>query len=300
MKHMTSLRLVCCYIIATLTLTACEKAVLDEDTYEAEQTETTAKTKKFTFTTKGDFKLKDYGTRAAVYLTDESNTLTDLWLFDYKDGQLVQQLHQQQSDADWGQPMMMLTYGQHHIYFVASRGAEPVVNTDQHTITFTTPRDTYWQDYSVEVKSTSNGNRAVTLDRVATRLQIIINDHIPANAATITITPSVWYYGLDYLTGDATDARQQPVALAVPEARKDTDGPLSIGIYGLSPATEWTTNVAVTATATDQSTLGTVTITNAPMQRNRQTQYSGNLFSNSGTFQLGINTDWSEPYIGTW
>lgn len=300
MNYTTSLRLACCYIMAALTLTACEKAVLDEDTYQTEQPSENAKTKKFTFTTKGDFQMKDYGTRAAVYLTDESNTLTDLWLFDYKDGVLQQQLHQQSTDTDWGQPTMMLTYGQHHIYFVASRGADPIVNTDEHTITFSSVRDTYWKDYSVEVKSTSNGNRAVTLDRSVTRLRICITDHIPANADSISITPSVWYYGIDYLTGNACDSRQQAVTMAVPETRRDTDGPLNLSVYSFTPADEWTTDVTITATATDGSQLGTAAITGAPMQRNRQTQYSGNLFSHSDGFQLSIEDGWLDPYLGTW
>jgi hypothetical protein len=42
--------------------------------------------------------------------------MTDLWLFDYVDGTLVQTVHQVSTDADFGTPAPTLAYGEHRIY----------------------------------------------------------------------------------------------------------------------------------------------------------------------------------------
>ena len=304
MKHMTSFYMVCCYIAAAVTISACEKPLIGEDVAEIAEPDVQGevKTKKFTFTTKGEFQMESYqaAKRAPAYLTAPDNTMTDLWVFDYVDGVLQQQLHQTATDSDWGQPTMNLTYATHHIYFVASRGAEPIVDTDGHVITFETPRDTYWKDYEVTVVSTSNGNRAVTLDRVVTKLSLSITDYIPEDIATVTITPEHRYYGLNYTTGEAVEDSSQPVPITVPDSKKGNASGLTISMFSFSPAAEWVSDINVTAETATGSLLGSATITDAPFQRNRVTNYSGSLFSQSGQFQLSVNADWDEPYAGTW
>ena len=300
MKHTNLLSLICCCIVAATVMTSCGKAVYEESGQTEEETAT--KTKKFTFTTKGDFQLVNYQSarKAPAYLSATDNTLTDLWVFDYVDGQLQQYLHQTSNDADWGQPTMNLTYNTHHIYFVASRGAEPVVDTNEHTIIFSIPRDTYWKDYEVTVVSTSNGNRAVTLDRVATKLSVTITDRLPENISTISVTPSVWYHGLDYTTGEAVEGKTQTTTITVPESKKGSEDGMTIGMFSLSSASEWTTDINIKAETATEVQLGETTITEAPFQRNRVTNFSGRLFFQSGNFQLSVDSDWNEPYIGTW
>ena len=90
----------------------------------------------------------------------------------------------------------------------------------------------------------SNGNRAVTLDRVATKLRIAVNDEIPDNAAVMAITPSTWYYGLELHDGccRCTEQRIQEL-LDIPASLHGTTGELAMTIFGLSGADEWTTDV---------------------------------------------------------
>ena len=145
-----------------------------------------SKAKKFTFTIKGDFGAAAF-TRA--YLQADGKEMTDIWVYDYMDGKLVQKLHQTPEDVAWGKPEMTLSYGQHHVYFVASRGTEPSVNETDHIISWGSVRDTFWKDYEVSVVSTSNGNRAVTLDRVVTKLRLTVNDEVPATCAQLSVTP---------------------------------------------------------------------------------------------------------------
>lgn len=48
------------------------------------------------------------------------------------------------------------------------------------------------KDYEVSVVSTSNGNRAVTLDRVATKLRLTVVDKVPDGCQDVKVTPDRW------------------------------------------------------------------------------------------------------------
>ena len=281
-------------MLTGLLAAACEKPVLGLVEDESEDVKLA---KNFTFTVKGDFNAATF-TRG--YLTSEGKDMTDLWVFDYMDGVCVQSVHQTADDADWGTPKMSLSYGSHHVYFVASRGEGATLDAEGHTIIWTGPRDTFWKDYEVSVTNTSNGNRAVTLDRVATKLKMTVNDEVPDGCAAVVVTPARWYYGWDYVNGVAVAAQQTERRVAVPESYIGTAGQMSVSIFGLSGADEWVTNVSIQAQDADGGVLGSATITGAPFKSNRGTEYSGNLFGSSGGLDVSVNATWENPKTGTW
>lgn len=286
-------------IFAAAMLTACENGYYGGEVSGEEPSP--VETKKFTFTVKDDFKSPTFNKskmRKAASALAEDAQLTDLWVFDYQNGTVVQTLHQSAGDTDWGKPVLNLTYGHHDVCFVASRGATPTVNGD--VITWEKPSDTFWVLYAVDVVGTSNGNRSVTLDRVATRLRITPTDEVPSNAAKVTITPSMWYYGLNILTGEPTEQRNIPREIAVPANYLGTTGELTLSIFGLSAADEWTTAIDITATDASGVTIGKASIAAAPFKSNRSTDYSGPLFGTSGETSVMINNDWGEPFVGEW
>jgi hypothetical protein len=292
---------------AALGLVACEKGTTFADLENETETVTPVDgpTKNFTFTVKGEFEAATFKAPAkrkapTAYLNDTGNEMTDLWVYDYMGGKLVQSVHQGADDENCGKPKMSLAYGEPHIYFVASRGADPVINDESHIISWSTVRDTFWKDYEVNVVSTSNGTRAVTLDRVATKLRILIDDEVPAACASISLTPDRWYYGLDWVTGEAVTAQKKAVSVSVPESYVGTIGQLAVSVFGLSGASEWTTNISVTATDTGGNTIGSATINGAPFKRNRATEYHGALFGSAGSMVVSVNSDWDDSVTGTW
>ena len=252
-----------------------------------------------TFAVTGDFEMS-LKAMTRGELTADGKAMTDLWVLDYKGGSLVQQLHQTSEDEDFGSPTLALSLGQHHIYFVCSRGTTPTLSTDDHTIVWATTSDTFYKDYSANVTSGSTANRSVTLDRVATKLGITIADAIPTGTAYVEITPATWYYGIDYLTGEATAAQTSGTrTINIPESRIGKTG-TNLNIFGLSGATEWTTDVTVTARDGDDNVIGTATITGAPFKANRATTYSGSLFSAGGGFAMTLTDAWDDDYLGSW
>jgi len=263
--------------------------------------EKAAQSKEITFSVDGDFsspRFKAPATRAS--LSADGSEMTDLWLFDYMGGQLVQTLHQSPSDAEWGTPKMTLAYGSHHVYFVAARGDEPTVNTESHIIEWDIPRDAFWKDYAVDVTSTSTTSRSVVLDRVATKLRVTIKDEVPEACTQLSLTPSVWYYGLDYVNGLAVQSKEKERTVTVPASYAGTTGKLSMSIFGLSDTDEWTSDVTLKSLADDGTVLGQVTITGAPFKRNRVTDYSGNLFGSGGGIDVSLNDTWEQSFTAEW
>lgn len=284
-------------LLAAMVLTACEKEITsnnDEDGTSA------IVGKKFTFTVKGDF-TDEWKPVTRGYLAADGKDMTDLWVLDYVGDELVQQLHQSDNTAeDFGRPSMTLAYGTHHIYFVASRGTTPALNTNDGTITWGSVRDTFWKDYEVTVVSTSNGNRAVTLDRVVTKLSLAFTDAISADATTINMTPATWYYGLNYTTGEPTTAAvSQTNVMQVPAGYAGrTD--VSAAYFSISPSTEWTTDITVNSKDADGNIIGQGNMTAVPLKRNRVTEYSGPLFTSGGAMSLSLNATWDTSETGTW
>jgi len=285
-----------------LTITACEKTVFEEGSDGIEQVvQQDGPTKKFTFTLKGDFS-DEWKPVTRGYLAADGKDLTDVWVLDYdSDGNLLQQLHQSDNTSeDFGKPIMKLAYGDHHMYFIASRGIDPVLDTETHTITFGSVRETFWKRYDVSVVATSNGNRAVTLDRVVTKLRLTFIDEVPATANSISIVPHTWYYGLNYQTGQPASVRTDAATvITIPDASKgQTD--IQASLFGFSGADEWNTDIVISSRTATDAVLGSATIAAAPFKANRVSDYSGPLFSAGGSMSLSLDTAWGSAYEGAW
>lgn len=288
------------FMLAAMLLTSCEKSLVNDDEVEKNPSVSTTDGKRFTFTVKGDFS-EEWKSVTRGYLQADGKDMTDLWVLDYMGDVLVQQIHQSDNTAeDFGRPSITLAYGSHHVYLVASRGVSPTLSTTNGTITWDAVRDTFWKDYAVEVVSTSNGNRAVTLDRIVTKLALKFTDAVSANASTINFTPSSWYYTLNYKTGEPTTATtSQTISTSVPGSYiGNTD--VLISYFSLSPSTDWATDVNVNSKDGDNNIIGQGDMANVPLKRNRVTEYSGPLFSSGGTVTTSLNTDWITTYEGEW
>lgn len=255
---------------------------------------------KITFAISGDFTLTSHDfTRS---LTADGKDMTDVWVLDYVDGTLVQQLHQSDNTVtDFGTPTLNLSIGTHHIYFIASRGLAATLNTDAHTLTFGTVRDTFWKDYAIAITGgASSGSRAIVLNRVVTKLKVIFSDAIPTGAATFNVTPVTWYYGFNYQTGNPTSTiNSQTTTVSIPSSEIGVVNE-AVSIFGFSSATEWTTDISLNCKNSADAVLGSATITSAPFVRNRVSEYTGPLFGDSGAMTLSLNVTWDDSYTGTW
>ena len=252
------------------------------------------KTITFTF---GNVLTQHAMTRADVSTLD----LTDLWMFDYVGEELQQTVHQSNTDEDFGAISASMGYGDHTLYFVASRGTTPTSDTDAQTITWVKPSDTFWATASVTVSPSSASSQAVSLSRVATRLRISVTDEVPDGAAKFVITPAQWYYGINYTTGSGiAPSANQPREVNIPSSYIGTSGQLAIAIFGFVPSTDWQTDITATLKASDESTLGQVTLEDVLLKKNITTAYSGGILGTAKSFTLSADDVWGDEDVHTW
>ena len=250
-----------------------------------------------TFHLMGDFSSPTF-TRA---LSANGSEMKELWAFDIVNGDNVNYVCQTSDDNDFGSPTLTMANGEHTVCFVVSRGDGYTIDDNDNVLEWSRPSDTFWGSLTVNVSPTSERELEVKLDRVTTKLKIAITDEIPDNVASVVLTPATWYYGLNYLTGAATEGKiNEQRTVNVPSSYHGTSGQLAVSIFGLSDAGEWTTDVTVTAKDDDGGIISTVAIADAPFMANRQTVYSGQIFSNNGAFSLSLDDEWHTDYIGTW
>ncbi len=262
---------------AALMLTACGE-------YEVEELTASAEKKMITF----DF--GEISMRSMTRATLTELNLTDLWIFDYMGDELKQTIHQASTDAAFGSASLSLDYGEHTFYFIASRGIDPVVDTDAKTIVWGSVRDTFLASLTMDVQPSSATSQSVTLSRCVGRLRITATDVVPANAAKLTITPSTWYYGLNYQTGEAVDPNSTSIVVNIPSSYVGKQN-LVTSCYTVSGSTPWQTNITVSLMASDESSLGSVTIPNVPIQRNHITGYSGGIVGAGRNISVNASDD---------
>ena len=105
----------CLIALAMSALTACENEVSNEPD-----------AKDVTFVFINDCSDQWQITRG---LEADGKAMTDIWILDYMDGNLVQQVHQDDNTADdFGKPTITLSFGSHHLYFIVTRGVDAILN----------------------------------------------------------------------------------------------------------------------------------------------------------------------------
>ena len=239
------------------------------------------------------------GLRASTRATLAELTMTDLWIFDYMGDALQQSVHQSSTDATFGTPSLSLDYGDHTFYFVASRGSDPVVDTDAKTIIWGSVRDTFIGSLSLDVQPNSGSSQSVSLSRCVGRLRVSATDVVPEGAAKLVVSPSSWYYGLNYQSGEGVADSPTTLSVNIPSNYIGTTN-LVASFYTISSASPWQTDVTVALMASDESTIGSITISDVPLQRNHVTSYAGGIVGAGRTLNLGSDDKWVEDETVSW
>ena len=248
--------------------------------------EDSMKSKTITFT---------FGEKSSTRATLAELNITDLWLFDYVGDELKQTIHKTEGfDA----LTLSMDYGEHRLCFVASRGAEPTVTAP--TISWEKPSDTFWATLTMDVQPASNSEQSVTLKRVATRLRIGITDEITAQMARLEVEPATWYYGIDVQTGEGTDARHQVRSVTIPASYVGTQRQLTASFFGLSPSSDWQTDIDVRLIGSDESLLGSVSLPSVRFAQNLTTVYSGGIMDAGRSVSLTADDAWGDENTHTW
>jgi len=221
--------------------------------------------------------------RKVAPLTDEDGAqMTDLILFDGA----TYLMRQQNTDPKFGEVTVMLTAGEHHLHFVATRSTE--LSYSEGVLNCASLRSTFGKHYDINV--TGGSDEYVTMDRLTGMVVITIEDEIPAGAANLRIQFGDYYKGLNPTTfaGVRSGDFDQTVSIASKVGQTDVQYKLPVlaPVYG----TESTTTYTLTATNGSGDVIGQATGT-MPINSNTKTLLHGNLFVGTRSF-ISLATSW--------
>ena len=66
------------------------------------------------------------------------------------------------------------------------------------------------------------------------------------------------------------------------------------------PSADWHTDITAALKASDESTLGLVTLEDVEMKRNITTAYSGGILGTAKSFTLSADDAWGDEDVHTW
>ena len=235
----------------------------------------------------GDYSFEPF-TRAGVTTANAQ----DVWIFDYMDGRLVQSMHQKAGDENFGKPEIALKYGTHDLYFLVANGQSPISNAN--AICWSVVGDTYWKHTIANITALTGDNLAVMLSRVATMLKLRPSDQAPDNVKSLKIVPSLWSYGINYLTGKPSGLWANRHVIC--------QGTGDIDLYGIGDYGETFVNFDIYALSEDGETVKFCEKKNIPFTHNRITTMTGSIYSEGGAHNcaLQISASWEQEYCAEW
>ena len=221
--------------------------------------------------------------RVAPLTDDDGVQMTDLIAFDGS----TYLLRQQNSDAEFGTITLLLTTGEHHLHFIATRSTELVYN--EGLLTCASLRPTFGKHFDINVTGSSDNN--LNMDRITGQVVITIDDEIPTGANQLRIQFGDYYKSINPTTFNATrtGAFDQTVNISG-----------KVGQSGQS----WTLNILAPTYGDEHETTFTITATNAggdilgqatgtmPINSNTKTLLHGNLFTGTRSM-FTLTTAWN-------
>ena len=246
-----------------------------------------------------DAAARDAATRA---LEANGEAMKGLWVFDVIGDSCALVCKQTEVDDNFGSVSMKLSYGNHRLAVVCSRGEGSDVDVSNGRIAWDKVRDTFWNVVDCDVAKTGSTDISVTLKRVAARMRVTVNDVIPADLKTISISGEPWYKGIDVKTGEAigglssVEGVTDVSTLAVPSAYVGTEKKLAVSLWIMSKGNEWTENVTVKMLDDNGDVLSQSFCNGVPMQRNRVTNVAGYFLSGGASGNSILDDTWSDTY----
>ena len=242
---------------------------------------------------------RDAATRA---LEANGEAMKELWVFDVIGDSCALVCKQTEVDDNFGSVAMKLSYGNHRLAVVCSRGEGSDVDVSNGRIAWEKVRDTFWNVVDCDVAKTGSTDISVTLKRVAARMRVTINDVIPSDLKTISISGEPWYKGIDAKTGEAIgglssiEGVTDVSSLAVPSAYVGTEKKLAVSLWIMSKGEEWTEDVTVKMLGKNGDVLSQSLCNGVPMQRNRVTNVTGYFLSGGASGNILLDDSWSDTY----
>ena len=220
--------------------------------------------------------------KVAPLTDDDGQQMTDLFLFDGA----TQIAHQTNAEDDFGTVTVLLTAGEHHLHFIATRSTE--LSYDEGILNCTSLRPTFCKHYNIDVTGGSDQN--ISLDRLTGQVVITLEDEIPAGANQLRIQFGDYYKGINPTTFAATRSGDFDQSVSLTSRIGTSNNTWTLNILVPVYQTEYETTYTITATNGIGQVIGQCTGT-MPCNSNTKTLLHGNLFTGTRSM-VSLLTAW--------
>jgi hypothetical protein len=221
--------------------------------------------------------------KVAPLTDDDGQQMTDLLLFDGA----TYLTRQQNTDPSFGTVTVLLTAGEHHLHFIATRSTE--LSYDEGTLNCENLRPTFGKHYDLNVTGGSDQN--ISLDRITGQVEITIEDEVPSGAANLRIQMGDYYKGINPTNFAATRSGDFDQTINISSKVGSTDNSWTLNILVPEYGVEHETTFTLTATNGSGDVIGQATGT-MPCNSNTKTLLHGNLFTGTRSM-VTLTTAWN-------
>lgn len=199
----------------------------------------------------------------------------------FKAGVKVKTIHQSQSDNNFGTIHPTLSPGIYELVVIAHNGKANCTISSPEKITFANNKvtDTFYYYDTIEVDDTPNTQKEITLKRAVGMFRLHVNDEIPTSAHTIKFYYTGGSSTFNAKTGLGCVHSRQTESREMATTQKDYDA------YTFPQEGDCKLKMTITVLDAYENTFVNINWQNIPITRDHITQYSGDLFTNTGSDQ---------------
>lgn len=219
--------------------------------------------------------------------------ISTLQVFDYKDGELANEVTQSSEDEGFGTVTLGADYGTHDYVFVGHNSVTCSYDNEKSELTFDKILDTFTATQTLTVDIDTEEKQSVKMLRQVAGIKLVMQDAIPQNAACIELTINGYSAALNPKTGTGTAATKH--------VRKWEYSTSNIGktntnytLYTFLPTDGHTVDVTIRVEDTDGKDIVNYTLEDISVEKNKMTVISGYLLSMDLTATIGIEGEWGE------
>lgn len=288
-------------IASVLLMTACEKAVVEEENTTPTTSKTSTKSGKVNVTLRvAEFNFIPYtssyletskNTRSVVNITDYCTHLNFVL---YKEGKKVESRSQMKENPGFGETTMTLDAGDYQLLVLAhsSIGGNPTL-TNPESIQFTNLlgySDTFYYYGNLTVTNEAQ-THDILITRASSLLQFVITDEFPSEVTHIYFKYTGGSGVLNAVTGYGANVNsQQEKKVSI----KGFTAPIQFKVWTFLKEDDGWLDVTVEARNANEQVLLSRQFADIPMHRNVITEYKGSFFAKDQTLNFTAETEWAD------
>lgn len=244
---------------------------------------------------------------------------TTMLVIDVKDGEVKQTLQLTENTVTDGsgfqhvddvlsQCSMVLSYGQHDLYFLAAAREYAQVDTEALTVSWSTDVKslsyTWAKKVNVSISQSSESTQSVSLPLIAGRVDLICLDEQDPSISKMQISGSDICWTLDLTTMKGRSSADG-ISLTIPYTQDNYNANKSFTFFSFEPEGTWgggTPNIgSVTygAYRADNTLITSHTLANVPVRTGYYTQYQGIFYGSSSNFSMSVDDSFAGVFSET-